>query len=65
MVQLAEKTHFDKHFHFDRRRLVARRSLVRLARVNSAVMLGVIGGGLAICVLGAAIYDLERLFSSW
>jgi hypothetical protein len=36
-----------------------------LARVNSAVMLGVIGGGLAVCVLGAAIYDLERLFSSW
>ena len=56
MVQLAEKTHFDKHLHFDRR---------SLARVNSAVMLGVIGGGLAICVLGAAIYDLERLFSSW
>lgn len=61
MVQLAEKTHFDKDLHFARRG-VARRSL---ARVNSAVMLGVIGGGLGICVLGAAIYDLERLFSNW
>jgi hypothetical protein len=56
MVQLADKTHFNRHLHFGRR---------RLARVNSAVMVGVIGGGLAICVLGAAIYDLERLFSSW
>ena len=37
----------------------------KLARVNSAVMLGVIGGGLAFCVLGAAIYDLERLFATW
>lgn len=56
MAHLADKTHFDKHLHLDRR---------SLARVNSAVMVGVIGGGLAICVLGAAIYDLERLFSSW
>lgn len=68
MVQLADKAHFDKHFHFARRSLVATRSLIAkrsLARVNSAVMFGLIGGGLAICVLGAAIYDLERLFSSW
>jgi hypothetical protein len=50
MAQLADKTHFDKH---------------TLARVNSAVMVGLIGGGLLVCVLGAVIYDLERLFSVW
>jgi hypothetical protein len=50
MAQLADKTHFDKH---------------TLARVNSAIMLGLIGGGLVLCVLGAVIYDLGRLFSIW
>lgn len=55
MAHLADKIHFD-WYHFNRH---------KLARVNSAVMLGAIGGGLAFCVLGAAIYDLERLFSSW
>jgi hypothetical protein len=50
MIQLADKTHFDKR---------------TLARVNSAVLLGMIGGGLAICMLGAVAYDLERLFSGW
>lgn len=50
MAQLADRTHFDKH---------------ALARVNSAIMLGLIGGGLVACVLGAAIYDLGRLFSIW
>ena len=50
MAHLADKTHFDRH---------------TLARVNSAVMLALIGGGLLVCVLGAAVYDLDRLFSSW
>ncbi|MGC1779866.1 MAG: hypothetical protein WBB34_18185 [Xanthobacteraceae bacterium] len=50
VTHLADKAHFDKR---------------KLARVNSAVLLGIIGGGLAICVLGAAAYDLERLFSGW
>ncbi len=50
MAHLADKAHFDRH---------------TLARVNSAIMLGLIGGGLLVCVLGAAVYDLDRLFSSW
>ena len=50
MAHLAEKAHFDKQ---------------TLARVNSAIMLGLIGGGLAVCVFGASIYDLGRLFSVW
>jgi len=50
MAHLAVKAHFDKH---------------TLARVNSAVILGLIGGGLAVCMLGAVTYDLGRLFSAW
>jgi len=36
-----------------------------LDRVNSAVMLALIGSGLAACVIGAAIYDVSRLFAIW
>jgi len=36
-----------------------------LARVNSAIMLGLIGGGLVVCALGALVYDVERLVSAW
>ncbi len=50
MVHLAEKAHFDKQ---------------TLARVNSAIMLGLVGGGLALCAFGALIYDVGRLFSIW
>ena len=50
MAHLADKAHLDKH---------------TLARVNSAIMLIVIGGGLLACVLGALIYDLGRLLSMW
>jgi len=50
MAHLADKTHFDKD---------------TLARVNSAIMLGLIGGGLLVCVLSAVIYDFGRLFSTW
>jgi len=36
-----------------------------LARVNTALMLGLIGTGLAACVFGAVVYDLGRLFAAW
>jgi hypothetical protein len=34
-------------------------------RVESVVLLSLIGGGLALCVLGAALYDIGRAFSAW
>ena len=34
-------------------------------RVESAVLLSFIGSGLALCVLGAAVYDIGRVFSVW
>jgi hypothetical protein len=50
MAHLADKAHFDKR---------------TFARVNSAILLGLIGTGLATCVLGAVVYDFARLFSVW
>jgi hypothetical protein len=51
MAHLAGKTHFvDKRF---------------LGRLNSAIIFGVIGSGLAACIIGAAIYDVGRWFSMW
>jgi hypothetical protein len=50
MAHLVDKVHLDKH---------------TLARVNTVLMLGLIGTGLAVCVFGAAVYDLGHLFSAW
>lgn len=50
MAHFADKLHFNKQ---------------KLDRVESAVLLGLIGGGLAACVLGAVIYDIGRAFSAW
>ena len=50
MAYLAEKMHFDRR---------------TLARVNSAVIFGLIGAGLAACAISAIVYDVERLFSAW
>jgi hypothetical protein len=50
MVHLAEKAHLDKE---------------TIARVNSAVMLGLVGSGLAVCAFGALIFDLGRALSVW
>ncbi len=36
-----------------------------LARVNGAILLGLVGGGLAACVIGAAVYDVGRWVSAW
>ena len=33
-----------------------------LARTNSALLLGLVCGGLAICAFGAVVLDLSRLF---
>jgi hypothetical protein len=51
MAHLVDKIHgLDKH---------------TLARVNTALMLGLIGTGLAACAFGAIVYDVGRLFSAW
>ena len=36
-----------------------------LERVESAVMLSVIGTGLAVCAFGAIAFDIVHLFGSW
>ena len=49
-------THFADKLHIDKQ---------KIDRVESVVLLSLIGGGLAICVLGAVVYDIGRLFSVW
>jgi hypothetical protein len=34
-------------------------------RVESTLLLSFIGGGLMLCVVGAALYDFGRAFSVW
>jgi len=36
-----------------------------LDRLNSALMIGLFGGGLLGCAMGAIVYDFGRLFSAW
>jgi len=50
IAHFADKAHLDKE---------------TLARVNSAVMLGLIGSGLAACAIGALVYDIGRWLSVW
>ena len=50
MAHFANKLHVDKQ---------------KIDRVESAVLLSIIGGGLALCVLGATVYDIGRAFSVW
>ena len=51
MAHLVEKGHFvDKQ---------------TLDRLETVAMLGIVGSGLTACVIGAAIYDIGRLFSIW
>ena len=37
----------------------------KIDRVESVLLLSLIGGGLALCVFGAAVYDIGRVFSVW
>jgi len=51
MAHLLTKTHFvDKH---------------TLARLNAAILLGLVGTSLAVCVAGAVIFDFGRLLFLW
>jgi hypothetical protein len=50
MAHFADKLHVDKQ---------------KIERVESAVLLSVIGSGLALCALGAAVHDVGRAFSVW
>jgi len=50
MAHFAEKPHVDWQ---------------KIDRAESAVLLCFIGSGLALCVLGAAAYDIGRAFSVW
>ena len=53
MAHLVDKAHFvDKH-------------IAGPCGHNTALMLGLIGTGLAVCVFGAVVYDLGHLFSAW
>jgi len=36
-----------------------------LDRVESAIVIGLIGSGLAACVIGASVYDVWRMLSVW
>ena len=48
--------HLAEHLHVDWQ---------KLDRLESVVLLSLVGGGLALCVLGAAAYDIGRAFSVW
>ena len=37
----------------------------KLDRVESVIVLGLIGSGLVACVLGAVVYDFGRMLSVW
>jgi hypothetical protein len=50
MAHFADKAHLDRH---------------TLGRVNSAIMLGLVGTGLVACAFGAIVYDVGRWFSAW
>jgi hypothetical protein len=36
-----------------------------LLRANSALLLAIVGGGLAACAVGAVVYDIGRLVGAW
>jgi hypothetical protein len=36
-----------------------------ILRANTALLLSFVGGGLAICAVGAIIYDIGRMMGVW
>ena len=36
-----------------------------LLRANSALLLAIVGGGLAACAVGAVVYDIGRMVGAW
>jgi hypothetical protein len=50
MAHLADKVHLDR---------------TTLARVNSAVVFGLVSVGVLACAIGAITFDVVRLFSDW
>lgn len=34
-------------------------------RANTALLLTIVWGGLAVCAIGAAVFDIGRLIGSW
>jgi hypothetical protein len=36
-----------------------------LLRANSALLLTIVGGGLAACAVGAVVYDIGRMVGAW
>jgi len=38
---------------------------VTLLRANSALLLAIVGGGLAACAVGAVVYDIGRVLGAW
>jgi len=50
LVHFAEKAHLDR---------------TTLAWVNSAIVFGLIGAGLAVCAFGAIAFDIIHLFGTW
>jgi hypothetical protein len=55
-ISPSDVTHFADKLHIDKQ---------KIDLVESVVLLSLIGGGLALCVLGAAAFDIGRLFSVW
>jgi hypothetical protein len=50
MVHFAEKAHLDRE---------------TLAWLNSAIVFGLVGVGLAACAFGAIAFDIVHLFGNW
>ena len=50
LVHFAEKAHLDR---------------AAVGRVNSAIVFGLVGAGLAACAFGAIAFDIVHLFGNW